>query len=122
MAKKKKNDPQEMVGFEEALAELESIVQALEEGQIGLAEAMARYEQGAKILKQCYKLLADAERRIALVSGLDADGNAVLEDFQEREVALEERVIDSRHKSKGLKRPAGDTPGQAGDAADDQLF
>ena len=104
------------------MAELESIVQALEEGQIGLAEALARYEQGAKILKQCYKMLADAERRIALVSGLDADGNAVLEDFQEREMALEERVTDSKQKSKGLERSARDTPGVAGDAADDQLF
>jgi exodeoxyribonuclease VII small subunit len=37
--------------FEECLSRLEAIVQALEEGQIPLAEALARYEEGIKLLK-----------------------------------------------------------------------
>ena len=63
--------------FEEALENLEAIVHELEEGQIGLAEALARYEQGVKLLKQCFNLLEGAERKIELLSGFDAAGNPV---------------------------------------------
>ena len=42
MAKKKKTDRKDAVSFEDSLAELEQIVQALEDGQIGLADALAR--------------------------------------------------------------------------------
>ena len=61
--------------FEEALAELDAIVHDLEEGQTGLAEALARYEQGVGLLKRCYGLLERAERRIELLTGIDAQGN-----------------------------------------------
>ena len=50
--------------FEQALASLEGIVHDLEEGQIGLAESLARYEQGVKYLRQCYELLQTAERKM----------------------------------------------------------
>ena len=49
--------------FEEALTQLETIVHALEDGQIGLADALGRYEEGVKLLKQCYGLLEKTERR-----------------------------------------------------------
>lgn len=81
MAKKKKVEDKGVANFEGSLAELEQIVHALEDGQIGLADALARYEQGAKLLKECYKQLADAEQRIELLSGVDSDGNACVEGF-----------------------------------------
>ncbi len=81
MAKKKKAEDKGVANFEDSLAELEQIVHALEDGQIGLADALARYEQGAKLLKECYKQLADAEQRIELLSGVDSDGNACVEEF-----------------------------------------
>ena len=43
--------------FEQALASLEQIVHDLEEGRLGLAESLARYEEGVKLLKQCHGLL-----------------------------------------------------------------
>jgi exodeoxyribonuclease VII small subunit len=67
----------ELPSFEEALEQLEGIVHQLEEGQIGLSEALAQYEKGVKLLRQCYGLLERAERRIELLSGVDADGNPV---------------------------------------------
>lgn len=69
--------------FEEALARLEAIVNDLEEGEIGLADALARYEEGVALLKQCYGLLEHAERRIELLSGVDAQGNPITAPFDD---------------------------------------
>jgi exodeoxyribonuclease VII small subunit len=62
------------MGFEEALHELEGAVAALEGGDLGLDDALARYEQGIRLLGHCRALLAGAERRVALLTGVDADG------------------------------------------------
>jgi exodeoxyribonuclease VII small subunit len=65
------------LSFEEALSSLEQIVQELEEGKLGLAESLSRYEQGVNLLKQCHQQLERAERRIELLTGVDAAGNPV---------------------------------------------
>ncbi len=75
VAKKKQSDDAELC-FEDALKELEAIVGKLEGGKLGLEESLEHYEQGVQHLKQCYQLLRHAERKIELVSGLDAAGNA----------------------------------------------
>ena len=78
MAKKRsKNETAEAPGFEEAIEQLEDIVRRLEEGQIGLNEALQQYEQGVKLLRRCYDLLKHAEGRIELLSGVDAEGNPI---------------------------------------------
>ena len=64
--------------FESALADLEQVVHDLEDGQIGLEAALARYETGVKLLRHCYSLLSQAEQRIQMVSGVDANGQPVL--------------------------------------------
>lgn len=71
---KKKESTAELC-FEDALAQLEEIVGKLESGNLGLEESLAHYEQGVRHLKHCYQQLQRAERRIELVSGLDASGN-----------------------------------------------
>ncbi len=84
MAKKKTQpDPPEGPGFEDALKRLEEIVHLLEEGEIGLNEALARYEEGVRLLRRSYDLLEGAERRIELLSGVDAQGNAISRPFDE---------------------------------------
>jgi exodeoxyribonuclease VII small subunit len=69
--------------FEQALARLEEIVHLLEEGDLGLSEAMQRYEEGVKLLRQSYEMLEGAERKIELLSGVDAEGNPVTEPFDD---------------------------------------
>jgi exodeoxyribonuclease VII small subunit len=87
MAKKKPKPRDECVAsFEQSLDELEKIVAELESGKLGLSEALARYEQGVKHLKACQQLLERAERKIELLSGVDADGNPVTEPFHEGEI------------------------------------
>jgi exodeoxyribonuclease VII small subunit len=94
MAKKKSTPRDECANtFEESLEELEKIVAELESGKLGLAEALARYEQGVKHLKGCQQLLERAERKIELLSGVDADGNPITRPFEEaEEITLEEKA------------------------------
>jgi exodeoxyribonuclease VII small subunit len=71
------------VDFESALKRLEEIVHLLEEGDIGLGESLERYEEGVKLLRQSYDLLQRAERRIELLSGVDAEGNPITQPFDD---------------------------------------
>ena len=50
--------------FEEALQRLETLVAAMEEGEIPLAELVAKFEEGDKLMKQCEKRLKEAELKI----------------------------------------------------------
>ncbi len=55
--------PEEMP-FGEALAELESIVNALESGQLELEESLTRYQRGVALLQALQTKLADAEQKV----------------------------------------------------------
>jgi exodeoxyribonuclease VII small subunit len=94
MAKKKPTPRDECANsFEESLAELEKIVAELESGKLGLSDALERYEHGVKHLKSCQQLLERAERKIELLSGVDADGNPITQPFEEAEdMALEHKA------------------------------
>jgi exodeoxyribonuclease VII small subunit len=65
----------EDLGFEVALERLEVMVGDLESGRLGLDQALARYQLGVQLLGHCYRLLEGAERSVALITGLDSDGN-----------------------------------------------
>jgi len=55
-------------GFEAAIAELESIVKKLEEGDLTLEQSLALYERGVELSRFCHARLEDAERRIEILS------------------------------------------------------
>ena len=61
--------------FEAALAELESIVDRLEKGNVALEESIALYERGEALKARCDALLKDAEMRIEKIT-VGADGKA----------------------------------------------
>jgi exodeoxyribonuclease VII small subunit len=73
--------------FEEALVQLEKTVRALEEGQLGLEEALARYEEGVRLIKRCYGRLRDAEQRILQLAGVNEAGAPVLHPFKHEATA-----------------------------------
>jgi exodeoxyribonuclease VII small subunit len=54
--------------FEEARAELERVVVALEDGKTTLDEAIALWERGEELYRLCRQRLDDAEQRIATLS------------------------------------------------------
>jgi exodeoxyribonuclease VII small subunit len=94
------------ISFESSLAELESIVHDLEEGPLGLVEALGRYEQGVQHLKRCYELLEGAERKIELLTGVASDGAAITQPFDESAEPLAESA-GRRRQRRPASRPAG---------------
>src|SRR5947209_8487245 len=75
------------LSFEDALVALERTVRELEEGQLGLDDALARYEQGVGLIKSCYAQLRDAEQRILQLTGVDESGQPVLQPFRHEATA-----------------------------------
>ena len=67
--------------FEAAVSQLEQIVESLERGEPELATALTKYETGVRLLSRCYALLERAERSVALLTGVDAEGNPVTASF-----------------------------------------
>lgn len=58
--------------FEENLADLEAIVQKLENGNVALEEAIAEFQKGMQLSKDLQKTLDQAEK--TLVKVMQADG------------------------------------------------
>jgi exodeoxyribonuclease VII small subunit len=50
--------------FEEALEKLEGVVEAMESGDLPLETLLAKYEEGARLVKICQAKLAEAELKI----------------------------------------------------------
>lgn len=72
---------QPAVPFETALQDLETIVAALEDGSLGLEEAMQKFEEGVKLLKTCYAQLENAEQRIETLVAFDDEGRPRFKPF-----------------------------------------
>lgn len=110
MAKKKKvrraearpSEAEPECNFEESLAALENIVSELESGDLGLEQALARYEQGIRHLKQCHAQLARVSRRIELLSGVDAAGNPIVVPFDDDD----SESLEEKQAARGRRRGA----------------
>lgn len=57
--------------FESAIAELESIVKTLEEGDLPLEKSLELYERGVLLSRFCHTRLDEAERRIEILNEKD---------------------------------------------------
>lgn len=63
-------DPPLPTGFEQAVAELEAIVQAMESGNLPLEASLAAYRRGAALAVHCRSLLAAVQQQVSV---LEAD-------------------------------------------------
>lgn len=61
------------MSFEDAVAELERIVEQLERGDVALDKSIEIYERGEALKAHCEKLLSAAEKRIEKIR-LDRQG------------------------------------------------
>jgi exodeoxyribonuclease VII small subunit len=95
--------------FEDSLSALEHVVHDLEEGNLGLTDALDRYETGVKHLKRCYQLLEAAERRIELLTAVDDDGTPSTEPFAESSESLAE-TTGRRRRPKARSADAQESP------------
>ena len=70
------------MSFEQALAELETIVRALESGQSPLEQSIAQYERGAALKAHCEAKLAAARLRVEkIVIGAGGDVSTTPAEF-----------------------------------------
>ena len=67
--------------FETAIENLETIVDDMEAGELSLEEAMAQFEQGVKLTRDCHKALQQAEQKVKIL--LEKQGELELVDFAE---------------------------------------
>ena len=68
--------------FEENMRRLEQIVRAMERGDVALDESLKLFQEGTELVRQCGKLLDEAQLQIEkVVKG--ADGNPTFEEFRD---------------------------------------
>ncbi|MDH5229673.1 MAG: exodeoxyribonuclease VII small subunit [Gammaproteobacteria bacterium] len=79
MAKKASKTPD----FESSLQELEAIVNRMEKGDSSLETALADFERGISLTRQCQSLLQQAEQRVKIL--VEKDGEQLLQPFDEPE-------------------------------------
>jgi exodeoxyribonuclease VII small subunit len=104
--KKSASGETKTVTFEQALGQLEQSVAKLEDGQLGLSEALGQYATGIKNLKQCYRLLEQAERKIELLNSVDQEGRPSTQAFDEEGMSLQEKQESRSRRRSGPGRPA----------------
>ena len=61
-------DDPNLKDFESALAELETIVKTLEDGQLPLDQSLEHFKRGIALSRFCHTRLEDAERRIEVLT------------------------------------------------------
>ncbi len=76
--------------FEEAMKRLDAIVNAMESGEIGIEDSIARYEEAMKLAAQCRTILQEAEQRIQKIQ-LDADAAPRAVPFDQTEPGSENK-------------------------------
>ena len=64
--------------FEEAMDQLNEIIQGLESGEVKLSESVDKFELGSELAKHCKKLLDNAETRINAIK-IDGLGDIIAE-------------------------------------------
>ena len=61
------NDPLEKMTFEDAMKELENLVDSLDKGDVSLDEAIAAYDRGSQLKDHCQKKLNEAKMKVETI-------------------------------------------------------
>lgn len=56
-------DPKQL-SFEQAVGELEAIIERIEQGEVGLEQSLDEYRRGSTLIKRCRDILDVAEQQI----------------------------------------------------------
>lgn len=72
----KKASPDQEPDFEASLEELETLVEALESGELSLAESLDRFKRGVTLSKQCHEMLDRARQSVEVLSDPDDEASA----------------------------------------------
>ena len=78
----KKSDKKAIAGdFEESMAELESLVERMEQGETKLEDALQDFERGIALTRACRQSLSDAEQKVQIL--LEQNSEAEPETFND---------------------------------------
>ena len=69
--------------FEKALAELEGLVEKMEQGNLSLESSLELFEKGVSLTRSCQKALAEAEQKVQIL--LQENEKQELTDFDNQE-------------------------------------
>ena len=70
------NNPLEKMTFEDAMKELENLVDSLDKGEVSLDEAIAAYDRGSQLKDHCQKKLNEAKMKIETIQS-SGDSNVI---------------------------------------------
>ena len=70
---------QQLPNFEQALAELEGLVERLEHGELPLEEALRVFELGVELTQHCQNALKAAQQRVEIL--MKRNGSPEIEPF-----------------------------------------
>jgi exodeoxyribonuclease VII small subunit len=70
--------------FEQSMQRLEQIVRAMERGDVALDESLKLFQEGTELVRNCGKLLDEAQLQIQKVMTAP-DGSPVMEEFRDEE-------------------------------------
>ena len=96
-----KDSSESELPFEEALEKLESIVLRLEGGGTTLEDSLTDYARAISLMQVCHKRLESVERRITVLSGVDAEGNPISKPFEED---AKEETLEDKRKRRSTRR------------------
>jgi exodeoxyribonuclease VII small subunit len=65
----RRKPPAKPVDLEKSLAELETIVEQLESGELPLEASLKEFERGVRLSRECQGALKDAEQRVQVLMG-----------------------------------------------------
>lgn len=68
------------INFEKTLAELEQLVEKMEQGDLSLEESLKYFERGVLLTKACQQALSEAEQKVSIL--LDKNGKSELKTFK----------------------------------------
>lgn len=69
--------------FEKALAELETLVEKMEQGDLSLEESLKQFERGVTLTRSCQQALDEAEQKVQIL--LEKDGKLSAQPFTREE-------------------------------------
>ena len=70
---------QETSSCEDALTELERIVEQMESGELNLEQSLSAFERGVKLTRECQQALSKAEQKVQAL--IEHNGESILTDF-----------------------------------------
>lgn len=85
--------------FENALKELDALVERMEKGEISLEDSLRDFERGIELTRACQKALQEAEQKVQIL--MEKDGRMKLEPFASDELTGDAGTPGSEPRARG---------------------